>query len=99
MSDAFPWGQVIETRKLEIDHEERLEVVKYHPWKCEGVSVQTGVPDTDVVQYHVQEMRRSFGSMHEAMIGWIAQKRLGPNHDVLAQGVCRALGVSCDARA
>jgi hypothetical protein len=88
----FPWGKVLEIFEYDFDGKP-LEIVKYHPWKSEGVSVKTGNPNEDETCYHIAAMSESFHSIDAALIGWIAHKNLGLNHGTLAAGVCRALNV------
>jgi hypothetical protein len=88
----FPWGKVLNTFEYDFDGKP-LEVVKYHPWNSEGVSVKTGNPDESETLYHIAAMNTSVRSMDAALIGWIVHKNLGLNHGTLAAGVCRALCV------
>jgi len=89
---SFSWGKVLKVFDYDIDGKP-LEVVKYHPWRTEGVSVKTGSHDESQTLYHIAAMSTSFHSMDAALIGWIAHKNLGLNNGALAEGVCRALCV------
>jgi hypothetical protein len=89
---SFSWGKVLKIFDYDIDGKP-LEIVKYHPWHTEGVSVNTGNPNEAETLYHVNELHASYLSIEAAMIAWVAYKRLGLNQHALVTGVCRALCV------
>lgn len=91
MTKKFTWGRVIKTLTLDFDTA-TLEIVKYHPRKEDGSRITDEI-NTDVVEYHVEEMRATFPSVEHAVIYWLAYRHLGLNQEQLAEGVCRALGI------
>lgn len=88
----FSWGEVITRYQLPFE-DGMLEIVKFHPWKTEGVSVLTGQPDYDQIQYHIEELRESFFEFDAAVIAWITYARLGLNQHQLVSGICKALDI------
>jgi hypothetical protein len=90
VNERFVWGRVIERFDYDFDGQ-RMELVKFHPWKSERGTVRTGDPDTMVTQYHCDKMSESFWCIDDALIAWIARKNLGLNQHALVAGICRAL--------
>lgn len=88
----FAWGKVIEKFSYDFDGE-KMDVVKYHPWKSRNCTVLTGDADLDRTEYHCEEIHESSSSIHRLVIAWIANKKLGLNNGSLVAGVCRALEI------
>lgn len=80
----FPWGKVIDRLFLDFDGD-MLEIVKYHPSR---LSAPEGT-----IEFHIEDLHSSFGSVQSAVIAYIAYKNLGLNQYALVEGICRALEI------
>jgi len=92
MSNRFVWGKVVDRFDFDFDGE-RLEVVKFNPWKRAGATVLSGQPNEEEVNFHCEQIRESFLSFDALLIGWIVHRRLGQNQGALSSGICRALNI------
>lgn len=88
----FAWGKVLEKFEYDFDGH-TIHVIKYHPWKREGHSVQTGIANPDEIEYECTEINEAFSTIESLLIAWIARKNLGNNQHTLVNGLCRALNV------
>jgi hypothetical protein len=89
--NKFNWGAVIEKFDLNFDGE-ALEIIKYHPRLVVGNTVTQAINETEI-NYHVEELHASYGSMFAAVIAWITFKQLGLNQYALVSGLCKALEI------
>jgi hypothetical protein len=88
----FPWGSVIQQFDYDFDGE-RLDVVKFHPWRSEDGQVLGATPNESEVMFHNEELQESFDTLHGLLIAWVVYKRLGDDDRSLAQGIIRALDI------
>jgi hypothetical protein len=92
----FTWGAVLDVFDYDFDGEV-MKVTKYHPWKRQGCTVLSGQPNTEVVEYHCEELHVSAESLQYLLLEWLAYKNLGLNQHALVAGVSRALGITKDS--
>jgi hypothetical protein len=92
---SFTWGTVIDVFDYDFDGKV-MQVTKYHPWKRSDSSVLIGQPDTEVVEYHCEELHESAASLDYLLLAWLANKNLGSNQHTLVAGLSRALGITKD---
>ena len=88
----FVWGKKIDCFSYNFDGR-TMDVVKFHPWKMDGITVLSGQPDETEVRYHCEELHESAKTLHALVIAWIVRMRLGLNQHALVAGICRALGI------
>lgn len=88
----FILGRVIARFTYDFDGE-IMEVVKFHPWKADGISLCVGKPNMEETHFHCDDLHESSLTLHGLIITWIANKRLGLNQHSLVAGIRRALDI------
>lgn len=88
----FTWGIVLERYRYDFDGQ-IMEVIKFNPWKQDGVRILTGQPDEYSIRYHCDEINESSDSLQYLLLSWIAHKNLGQNQYPLVIGISKALGI------
>lgn len=86
----FPWGKVIDCFDYDFDGQ-KMEVIKYHPWKSHGHFIKTGNPDMEQVLYHCETMHESCTNLFHLVIAFIARNNLGLNQQALVAGIAKSL--------